>query len=83
MKNENDRTELSHIDSTVFYDTRGAAALLGESEGNLRLWRHKNIGPKYIQSADGARCKYLGLWLIDFRNQSIVEPSATVGGDKQ
>ena len=78
---QDDESDLPFIDSTAFYDTRGAAAVLGQTEGQLRQWRHRNYGPKYQQSAEGGRCQYLGAWLIQFRRSIIVEPSCT-GGDR-
>lgn len=79
MKNktqQDDESELPFIDATAYYDTRGAAAVLGQTEGLLRQWRLRNIGPKYQQSVEGGRCQYLGAWLIQFRRSIIVEPSA-------
>lgn len=72
--------DLPFIDATAFYDTRGAASVLGLSEGQLRQWRHRNVGPKYQQSAEGGRCQYLGSWLIAFRRSIIVEPSMQGAG---
>ena len=61
-----------YIDATTFYDTRGAAAVLGCTEGQLRQWRHRNCGPKY-QKPSGGVVQYLGLWLIEFQRASVVD----------
>jgi hypothetical protein len=83
MENKNQQEEadndLPFIDATAYYDTRGAAAILGKNEGQLRQWRHRSVGPKYQQSAEGGRCQYLGSWLIQFRRSIIVEPSCKGG----
>ena len=77
---QDDESDLPFIDATAFYDTRGAAKVLGQNEGQLRQWRHRSYGPKYQQSAEGGRCQYLGSWLIQFRRSIIVEPSCAGGG---
>ena len=70
-----EESELPFIDATTFYDTRGAAGVLGLTEPQLRTWRHRGFGPKYQQPSPNARCLYLGAWLIAFRRTMIVEPS--------
>jgi hypothetical protein len=84
MRNKTESKEadkdLPFIDATAFYDTRGAASVLGLSEGQLRQWRHRSVGPKYQQCAEGGRCQYLGAWLIAFRKSIIVEPSMQGAG---
>ena len=70
--------DLPHIDPTSYYDTKGAATVLGLKESALRQWRFKGTGPKYQQPHDRARCLYLGSWLIAFRRDSIREPGQHV-----
>ena len=77
---QDDDRDLPFIEATAYYDTRGAASVLGQNEGQLRQWRCRNYGPKYQQSAAGGRCQYLGAWLIQFRRSIIVEPSSVGGG---
>lgn len=73
-----DKNGLPFIDSVVRYDTNEAAELLGETPELLRQWRFRGVGPKYYQpNSKHARCNYLGQWLIDFRNASIVTPEQT------
>lgn len=71
-----DGNELPHIDATSWYDTLGAATVLGKKPTVLRQWRARDFGPKYTQSMDRGRCLYLGAWLIEFRRGMIVEPAA-------
>lgn len=71
-----DGSELPFINATTYYDTQGAASALGLTEAQLRQWRHRNFGPKYQQPSKHSRCLYLGAWLIQFRHDSIVDPSA-------
>ena len=71
---ETDENALPYISATTFYDTQGAAVVLGCSESQLRQWRHRKCGPKY-QKQSGGLVRYYGLWLIEFRNASIVEPA--------
>ena len=75
-KAKTDKNGLPFIDSVVRYDTSEAATLLGETPELLRQWRFRGRGPKYYQSnSQHARVSYLGQWLIEFRNASIVNPS--------
>jgi hypothetical protein len=78
MANSDKRTDengLPFIDPVVRYDTNEAAELLGESPELLRQWRFRKAGPKYYQPNNKAsRVHYLGQWLIEFRNASIVTP---------
>lgn len=69
-----DEHGLPWIDASEYYDTSQAARLLATTADQLRQWRHKKLGPKYYKPEQG-RCKYLGLWLIEFRRGSVVEPA--------
>lgn len=75
--------ELPHINATTYYDTKGAAAILGLKEGALRQMRFRNCGPKYQQPTENGRCQYLGSWLISYRRSIIVEPGQFAGGRRR
>lgn len=58
---ETDANGLPYIKATSYYDTQGAATVLGCTDGQLRQWRHRKCGPKY-QKPSGGIVRYLGLW---------------------
>lgn len=67
--------DLPFIDATHYYTTEEAAQLLLQQESTLRKWRRESRGPKYYQAEERGSVKYLGQWLIEYRNAAIKAPA--------
>jgi len=59
---------LSAYDDNPVLDSQGAAFVLGVSTDLLKKWRHRRLGPDYIQYGKGGTVRYEVKALLDFRD---------------